>query len=174
MRKDPLEREREFRQAVERAAHARRTARIRRSRPWRAWLESLANFSFAILSFKRLGLSLLLVALLAFGGLFVYMFGLHVKRTDAYACSLAEARRSAAVIAELGEPVEAGFFAWSHSYVQEASVTDASFRTTLAGPKGEGMLRVRWYSSPVGSSLHMELEKDGRKHMVYGGAVPCR
>ena len=94
--------------------------------------------------------------------------------TDAYACSLAEARRSPVVIAEIGEPVEAGFFAWSSSYSQEGSVTDASFRTALAGPKGKGTLRVRWYNSPVGSSLRMELEKGGRTHTVYGGTIPCR
>ena len=167
--KDPLTREREFRQTIERAAQTRRAARIRRARPWLGWLESLAA-----LFFRRLGRSLFVVALLAFGGLFVYIFGLHVKGTEAYACSLAEARRSPSVIAELGEPVEAGFFAWSHSYSQQGSVTDAAFRTELAGPKGEGTLRVRWYSSPVGSSLHMELERDGRAQVVYDGAAPCR
>src|SRR5688500_16624068 len=105
MHKDPLEREREFRRTLERDASARRAVRLRRARPWPAWLKPLAN-----LFFRRLGLSLLLAALLAFGGLFVYVFGLHVKGANAYACSLAEARRSPAVIAELGVPVEAGFF----------------------------------------------------------------
>ncbi len=37
---------------------------------------------------------LILAALLAFVGFFVYIFGLHIKGTDAYACALAEARRS--------------------------------------------------------------------------------
>jgi outer membrane usher protein FimD/PapC len=111
---------------------------------------------------------------LAFVGLFVYIFGLHIKGTNAYACSLGEARRSPVVITALGEPLEAGFFAWSSNYSQEGSVTDASFRTALEGPKGKGTLRVRWYNSPVGSSLHMELEKDGQTRAVYGGTIPCR
>ena len=120
------------------------------------------------------GRFLFLVAILAFVGLFVYVFGFYIKGTDAYACALAEARRSPAVIAELGEPVEAGLFAWTSSYSQEGSVTDASFRTTLEGPKGEGTLRVRWYNSPVGSAMRMELDKGGRTRAVYGGTIPCR
>ena len=120
------------------------------------------------------GRFLFLVALLAFVGLFVYLFGFHIKGTDAYACALAEARRSPAVVAELGEPVEAGLFAWTSSYSQEGSVTDASFRTTLAGPKGEGTLRVRWYNSPVGSAMRLELDKGGRTRAVYSGTIPCR
>ena len=83
-----------------------------------------------------MGRLIALDALLAFVGIFVYAFGLYVKGADAYACSLAEARRSLAVVAELGEPVEAGFFAWISNYSQEGSATDTLFRTALAGPKG--------------------------------------
>ena len=114
-----------------------------------------------------------LIALLSFVGFFVYIFGLYVKGTDAYSCSLDVARRSPALVAELGEPVEAGFFAWISNYESGGSVTDASFRTTLGGPKGEGVLRVRWYSSPVGSAMRLELEKGGRSRVVYEGTIPC-
>ena len=162
MGKDPLEGERHFRQIIGRSAEARRQARQSRR-----WLRTLA-----LPFFNRPGLTLLLVVLVCFGGFFIFIFGVVIKWTDAYACSLAEARRSPAVIAELGEPVEAGFFAWGHW--EKGSVTDASFRTTLAGPKGEGTLRVQLYSSPLGSSLRMELEKDGRTQQVYGGPAPCR
>ncbi len=111
--------------------------------------------------------------LLAFVGLFLFIFGFHIKWTEAYACSLAEARRSPAVIAELGDPVATGFFARSYSYSQGGGVTTASFSTALKGPKGEGRLFVNWYSSPIGSSLQMELEKEGRKYPVYAGAAQC-
>ena len=169
MHKDPLTREREFREGIERAAREQRAARIRRARPWLAWLEALGAL------FVRLWwLPLTLVILVPFAGLFVYLFGLHVKGTEAYACALSEARRSPLSVEELGEPVEAGFFAWSRGYIREGSVTDTSFSTTLAGPKGEGTLRVSWYTSPVGSSLQMELEKDERTHPLYIGPVPCR
>ena len=114
------------------------------------------------------------VALLAFGGIFVYVFGLHIKGTDAYDCSLEVARRSPVVVEGLGEPVRAGFFAWTSNYLQEGSVTDASFRITLEGPKGKGTLKVRWYSSPVGAVMRLELEKGRRRHIVYEGAVPCQ
>lgn len=121
-----------------------------------------------------MGRLLFLAAVLAFVGFFVYIFGLHIKGTDAYACALAEARRSPVVIAELGEPIEPGFFAWTSNYSQEGSVTDTSFRITLEGPKGKGGLKTRWYLSPVGSALHLELEKGGRRRVVYTGAIPCR
>jgi hypothetical protein len=164
MGKDPLEDERRFRQIIGRAAEARRQSR------WpRRWLRTLA-----LPFLKRPGLTLLLVLLLCFGGFLAVIFGVAIKWTDVYACSLAEARRSPVVIAELGEPTEAGFFAWTYGYSQQGSVTDASFRTTLSGPKGEGTLRVQWYRSPLGSSLRMELEKDGKRQLVYSGAVPCR
>jgi hypothetical protein len=160
MGRDPLERERDFRSAIERSALARRQARG--LRPWRRGL----LFSF------RTGLLLSLALCLV--GLFVFIFGVGIKWTDAYSCALAEARRSPAVVAELGEPIEVGFFAWTNGYSRAGSVTDASFRTDLAGPKGEGTLRVWWYSSPLGSSLRMELEKGGRRHSVYSGTIPCR
>ena len=169
MHKDPLAREREFRERIEQAAREQRAARLRRSRPWLAWLKALGA-----LFFKLPWLLLLPLFLAPFAGLFLYLFGLHAKGTEAYACALSEARRSPSVIAELGEPVEAGFFAWSRGYIREGSVTDTSFSTALAGPKGGGTLRVRWYTSPVGSSLQMELEKDGRTQHIYGGPVPCR
>lgn len=164
MSKGPDESERQFRRMIERAAEARR-----QSRPSRRWLGALKR------PFRnRPGLMLLLLFLLCLGGFFALIFGLAVKWTDAYSCSLAEARRSPLVVAELGEPVEAGLFAWMYGYSHEGSVTDTAFRTTLAGPKGEGTLRVQWYRSPLGSSLRMELEKDGLTRTVYGGAIPCR
>jgi len=82
-----------------------------------------------------------LVAVIAFVGLFVYIFGFYVKSTDAYDCAVAEAQRNPAVIAQLGEPIEAGTFAWTSSYAQEGSVTDASFSTTLSGPKGKRLAK---------------------------------
>jgi hypothetical protein len=161
MGRDPLESERDFRRAIEQSALARQ-----RSRGWRPWLRALRFLSGPGL--------LLALALVSFVGFFAFIFGQFPKWTDAYACSLEVARRSPAVVAELGEPVEAGLFAWSYGYSREGSVTDTSFHTNLAGPKGEGTLRVQWYSSPVGSSLRMELEKGGRTHLVYGGVIPCR
>lgn len=165
MSKDPLDREREFRLSIERAALDRR-----RSRGLRPLVGRLRPVAGALLFLFRP--RLLLVA--AFLGFFLFIFGLFVKWTDAYACALAEARRNPLVLAELGRPVEPGFFAWTYRYSQEGAVTDTAFRTALEGPKGKGTLRVQWYESPVGSSLYLDLEKDGRRQVVYNGTIPCR
>ena len=121
----------------------------------------------------RLWLLLTLVVLLVVGAAFLLFFGLHVKWTRVYACSLEQARRSPTVIAEIGDPVTPGFFAWSFSYIQEGSVTDASYHTALEGPRGNGTLYVRWYTAPVGSSLQMTLNKDGKSYPVYSGPAQC-
>ena len=169
MDNDPLAREEEFRRQIEQAAQAKRAARLRRSRPWMGVAEPIAGFLL-----NRLWLPLFLVVMLMFCGFFFVLFGFAIKWTEAYACSIAEAQRSPVVISQLGEPINAGFFAWSFGYSQELSVTDTSYSTALTGPKGEGTLRVRWYKSPVGSSLQMVLEKDGSQHSIYSGPVPCR
>ena len=161
MSNDPLEAERQFRERIESAAKSRR--QTRRSRQWFRLL--------ALPFYKHPGFKLLLVALVGLGGFLIFIFGVWIKWTNAYACTLDEARRSPVVIAELGEPIEAGFFAWGHW--EKGTVTQASFRTTIAGPKGKGTLRVQLYSSPIGSSLWMELAKDGRTQRVYNGSTPC-
>lgn len=156
MHKNPPEREREFRQRIESFGASQRIAQSPRLRfLW--WLRSLAAPLI-----KHLRLTLLLVALSAFGGLFLLIFGVFVKWTDAYSCSLAEARRSPAVIAAIGEPIEAGFFAWIYGYSQQGSVTDTSFRTTLAGPKGEGTLRVWWHRRLWGRHCGLSCRRTGR------------
>lgn len=169
MDNDPLAREQEFRRRIEQAAQAERTARLRRERPGLVVVQRIANFFL-----YRLWLPVTLLVLLVFGGFFFVLFGFAIKWTEAYACSIAEARRSPAGIAQLGEPIDPGFFAWSFGYSHELSVTDTSFSTALNGPKGTGTLRVRWYDSPVGSSLRMVLDKDGAQHSIYSGPIPCR
>lgn len=174
MGKDPLEREREFREMIERAAAERREARLRRrfARRVGAVARVLSPLAAPFLAHRRLTLAL--AVSLAFGSLFLFLFGVSIKWTEAYACALSEARRSPVVLAEIGEPVRAGFFAWSFGYSQELSVTDTSFQTTLAGPEGEGTLRVAWYKAPIGTSLRMVLVRDGRMIPVYSGPIPCR
>src|SRR5687767_64074 len=169
MHNDPLAREQEFRRQIEQAALDKRAARLRRARPWMRVVEPIANFLL-----RRLWIPVFLLVLLVFGGFFFVLFGFAIKWTDAYACSIAEARRSPVVISQLGEPINTGFFAWSFGYSQDLSVTNTSFSTALTGPKGEGTLRVRWYNSPIGSSLQMVLEKDGSQQSVYSGPIPCR
>lgn len=163
MNKDPLERELEFRRSIEESARARREAR-----PGRRVLRSGLNAVG-----RRVGLFVALTIIAAVAGFFTVIFGIAVKWTDAYACSMAAAGKSPVVIAELGEPLDAGFFAWSFSYIREGSTTDAYYSTALSGPKGNGTLRVQFYRSPVGSALNMNLEKDGLTQSVHRGPVVC-
>src|SRR5687767_12515850 len=106
MHNDPLAREQEFRRQIEQAALDKRAARLRRARPWMRFVKPIANFLLV-----RLWLPVFLLVLLVFGGFFFVLFGFAIKWTDAYACSIAEARRSPAVISHLGEPINTGFFA---------------------------------------------------------------
>jgi hypothetical protein len=162
---DPREREQNFRRSIERWAEARRrSSGVRR---WFGWIAAV--ISFFLFRPRRA----LLVVLVLFFGFLVLLFGVGIKWTRVYDCSVAEASHSSAVLEHLGHPVEAGFFAWCPRYSQGGSITDTSFRTTLKGPKGEGILQVWWYSSPLGSSLRMELDKNGQTHQVYSGAIPC-
>jgi hypothetical protein len=167
MHKDPLERELEFRKSIEQAALARRE-----SHPARRLFRWLTSF---VPTLARRTVTVLAIAIpILFVGLFVVIFGIAVKWTDAYACSMAVASRSPTVLREIGEPLEPGFFVWSFSYIREASVTDASFRTALAGPQGSGTLKVHLYSSPLGSSLNIDLEKNGQTYIVHRGPAQCR
>lgn len=170
MADDPREGERRFRQGIERAAAARQLAA--RSRRPRAWVARVAGWLAAAL-FWRAWVTPLLAALALLGGVFVLIFGLAVRLTQAYACALSAAERDPAVIARLGAPVEAGFFAWSGGWARRGSVTDGAFSTSLRGPRGEGTLRVRWYDSPVGSSVRIELRTGGETLLVHSGAAPC-
>lgn len=169
MHNDPLAREQEFRRQIEQAAQTKRAARLRRARPWLGVVRPVAHFLL-----NRPWLPVFLLVLLVFGTFFFVIFGFAIKWTEAYSCSIAEARGSPSVIARLGEPVNPGFFAWSFGYSRELSVTNTSFSTALTGPKGEGTLRVHWYKSPVGSSLQMVLDSDGSQHSVYSGPIPCQ
>lgn len=162
---DPHETDRRFRERIAQWDEEQR------QRGWRAWLRRIASVAALLRPSPLLGV---FGGILAFGGLFVLFFGTVIKFTDVYACSIAEARRSPAVTDELGESIEAGFFAWCPSYAQQGSVTDATYSTTLRGTKGEGTLHVWWYNSPVGSSLRMELDRNGKRTVVHTGAIPCR
>src|SRR5687768_1145471 len=104
MDNDPLAREQEFRRQIEQAALDKRAARLRRARPWLGPVGPIADFLL-----RRLWLPASLLVLLVFGGFFFVLFGFAIKWTDAYACSLAQVRRSPAVIAQLGEPINTGF-----------------------------------------------------------------
>ncbi len=167
MSNDPVEREKEFRNRIEQSVLAQRE-----SRPSRRVARGIGSASGFLA--RPLRTLFVLAFVVGFPAFFFFIFALSIKWTDAYECSIAQARRSPALIAEVGEPVEAGFFAWSFAYAKEASTTDAAYSTNVSGPKGSGTLRVQFYRSPVGSSVTIDLENDDQTRAVYRGPAVCQ
>ena len=85
----------------------------------------------------------LLVVLLAFGGCMGMVAGLFgmMRDTEPFRDGLARAQRSEAVIAAIGEPVEAG---WLFSGVinESGGSGRADYTIPLSGPRGKGTLYV--------------------------------
>lgn len=87
----------------------------------------------------------LIVGFICFVGFIATVIGsvfFGIKQSDAYQLSLAHATTHPAVVADIGLPIEAGFFP-----VGNISTTggrgDAEFTLTLSGPKGEGRAYVQ-------------------------------
>ena len=82
-----------------------------------------------------------LVGIACFVGLiFLFVFGVF-KGSDAYADAIARARSSPAVVHELGEPIEPGWWVTGSININGPSGS-ADFATTLRGPRGRGTLYV--------------------------------
>ena len=119
-----------------------------------------------------MGRFLILVAVLAFVGIFVYVFGFHAKGTDGYACALDVARRSPVVADEMGAD-RGGALRLDFS-LQSGGVGDG--RLVPHHPGGaEGGRRppralvrlARGFGDGCGVG-------EGRARVVYEGAIPCR
>jgi hypothetical protein len=83
----------------------------------------------------------LLVVLLAFAGcagIVATIFGA-MKSNEAYTGALSRAQSSSAVIAALGEPVEAGWMV-SGEWNENGASGDAKLSIPLTGPRGAGTL----------------------------------
>ena len=74
------------------------------------------------------------------GLIFLFVFGIF-KSSDAYSDAIAHARSSPAVVHELGEPIEPGWWVTGSINVTGPSGS-ADFATTLRGPVGRGTLYV--------------------------------
>jgi hypothetical protein len=73
-------------------------------------------------------------------GIFQFAFGM-IKGSDVYQDALGKARGNAAVVAELGEPVEErGFPTGNVSYSNADG--DASLQIPIKGPKGQATIHV--------------------------------
>src|SRR5687768_7209756 len=85
----------------------------------------------------------LLVVLLAFGGCMGMVAGLFgmMKNAEPYRDALARAQHSEAVIAALGEPVEAAWL-FSGNITENGGTGSADYAIPLSGPRGKGTLYV--------------------------------
>jgi hypothetical protein len=103
----------------------------------------------------------LLVVVLAFGGCLGMVAGLFgvMKNTEPYRDALARAQRSEAVVAAIGEPVEAS--AWfSGNYTENMGSGSADYAIPLSGPRGEGTLYVE------------ARKREGRWHFIVLSFAP--
>src|SRR5687768_16685620 len=103
----------------------------------------------------------LVVVLLLFGGCTAMFAGLvgMMKDTEPYRVALERAQRSDAVIATLGEPVEAAW--WISGNVTESMGSgSADYAIPLSGPRGTGTLYVE------------ARKREGRWHFVVLSFAP--
>jgi hypothetical protein len=106
--------------------------------------------------------------------LMAYIFGVSVKNTQEYACTLEQVKRSPLVLRELGEPIEAGRIAWLYSRETGGGRAETSFGTSIAGPFGDSRIRANSYLAPVGSYLQVQYQSADGWVDIYSGDYPCR
>lgn len=84
---------------------------------------------------------LLVVATLLFGGMLLAIALTALRSSDAYQLALSTATRDLSVVAELGPPVQAGWFTTGRITVGGSS-GDASLAIPITGSRGSGTLNV--------------------------------
>jgi hypothetical protein len=75
------------------------------------------------------------------GGIFVFVFGV-LKSSDVYKQALAKAQANPAVVAQLAEPIQAGWMVMGSIQDQGATGT-AGFEFPISGPKGSATIHVQ-------------------------------
>lgn len=106
--------------------------------------------------------------------LMTYIFGLSVKNTQEYACTMNQVSRNSLVLRELGEPIEAGRIAWLYSRESGGGRATTSFGTSVSGPYGRSQIRANSYLAPVGSYLLVQYRSEEGWLDIYTGDYPCR
>lgn len=125
---------------------------------------------------KYLIIALIAIVLVAFPVvLFTIIGGALVfgpKMTEEYGCAMSELNKNRKTVEMLGEPLEAGLFAFGNLSIknQQRSV---NFQTSVAGPKGTGTLSVNSFRNPIGSNFRMVLETDGKELVLHDDVYPC-
>ena len=118
------------------------------------------------------GLTSLLFCL-GMGLFFALIFGFFIKTTDEYDCVIQTVQQDNQVVRAVGEPVEAGFWAWMPYYESGGGEMSTSFTTAVSGPRGNGQISAQVYRNPAQSSLIIEYSGDGGDIDVYSGPYQC-
>ena len=108
-----------------------------------------------------------------FPAVMVFFFGLFIKTTDEYACVMRTVEQHPEVVEALGEPIEAGFFAWSPFFESGGHVRQGYFITRVSGPRGRGKIKADFYRAPIGSTLSVWFKTGGQEMEIHNGAYPC-
>lgn len=123
---------------------------------------------------NRIGRVLKLAVLTSlFPAVMVFFFGLFIKTTDEYDCIMRTVERHPEVVEALGEPIEAGFFAWSPSFESAGQVRQGYFITRVSGPRGRGKIKADFYRAPVGATMEIRFKVGGRETTLYSGSYAC-
>lgn len=102
-------------------------------------------------------------------------FGLGIKLTDEYACTITVVRQHPQVIEELGQPLEPGLFAWIQGYESGGGELRSAFSASVSGPRGSGRVRANVYRTPLGESFLIEYNnQQGEWVRLHSGSNPCR
>lgn len=102
-------------------------------------------------------------------------FGLGIKLTDEYACTMTVVQRHPQVIEELGQPLTPGFLAWTQSYESVPHGTRMYFTSSVSGPRGSGQVRANIHRLSTSESYMIEYQDlAGDWVRLYSGGNPCR
>ncbi len=119
--------------------------------------------------------ALLTIGLISTCGLIMVLgFGLGIKLTDEYACTMAVVQQHPQVIEELGQPLEPGFLAWTQNYESVPNGVKMYFTSSVSGPGGSGQVRAnihRWSTSSSYMIEYQDLAGDWVR--LYSGSDPC-
>ncbi|HDQ73587.1 MAG TPA: hypothetical protein ENN19_16040 [Chloroflexi bacterium] len=126
------------------------------------------------MNLKRIWRALKLAVLISlFPAVMVFFFGLFIKSTEEYTCIMRTVERHPEVLEALGEPINAGFFAWSPFFESGGHVRQGYFSTRISGPRGQGKIKADFYRAPVGGTMEIRFEIDGRETTLYSGRYTC-
>ncbi len=113
------------------------------------------------------------VLMLLFPAGMVLFFGLFIKTTEEYDCIMRTVARDPEVVEAVGEPVAAGFFAWSPFFESGGHVRQGYFTTRISGPRGRGRIKADFYRAPVGATMEIRFEVDGQETVLHSGDYTC-